>query len=54
VKTAAFKKTAWAARHRWRDGMRRYVASLYDAEPAAWERVADFIERAGLILPGQA
>jgi hypothetical protein len=34
--------------------MRRYVASLYDVQPAAWERVADFIERAGVTLPGQA
>jgi len=46
VTTAAYKKRAWAARHRWPDGMRRYVASLYDAEPAVWERVAGFIERA--------
>ena len=48
VTTAAYKKRAWAARHRWPEGMRRYVASVYDADPAAWERVADFIERAGV------
>jgi hypothetical protein len=34
--------------------MRRYVASLYDAEPAAWERVADFIERAAVTHWAQA
>jgi len=28
--------------------MHRYVASLYDMEPAVWERVAAFIEREGL------
>jgi DNA-binding transcriptional MerR regulator len=37
----------WAAcknRATWPDGMRRYVASLYDVTPERWERVVAFIE----------
>ena len=42
------KRQRWAGRHQWPAGMRQYVASLYDMEPAVWERVAAFIEREGL------
>jgi DNA-binding transcriptional MerR regulator len=42
---AEAKKKRWAGRTQWPDGMRKYVASLYDMEPDAWERVAAFIER---------
>jgi hypothetical protein len=31
-------------RARWPAGMRRYVASLYDATSECWERVATFID----------
>lgn len=41
------KRRRWAGRKQWADGMRRYVASLYDMEPEAWERVAAFIEAGG-------
>jgi DNA-binding transcriptional MerR regulator len=44
AETIAARRKAWTHRHRWPDGMRRYVASLYDAEPAVWERVAAFID----------
>jgi DNA-binding transcriptional MerR regulator len=44
AETIAAKRKAWTRRHRWPDGMRRYVASLYDTEPAVWERVAAFID----------
>jgi DNA-binding transcriptional MerR regulator len=44
AETIAAKRKAWTRRHRWPDGMRGYVASLYDAEPAVWERVAAFID----------
>jgi DNA-binding transcriptional MerR regulator len=33
-------------RHRWPDGMRRYIASLYAADANTWSRVTDFIEQA--------
>jgi hypothetical protein len=46
AETIAAQRRAWARRHRWPDGMRRYVASLYDTEPAVWERVAAFIDEA--------
>jgi DNA-binding transcriptional MerR regulator len=39
----------WAACQRralWPDGMRRYVASLYDATPERWERVVALVESA--------
>ena len=39
-------QTAWENRARWPAGMRRYMASLYDATPETWERVAAFIDRA--------
>jgi MerR family transcriptional regulator, thiopeptide resistance regulator len=35
---------AWNLRTHWPDGMRRYVASLYEMEFDAWERVAQFID----------
>jgi hypothetical protein len=28
----------------WPSGMRRYIASLYDASPEEWERVLAFVE----------
>jgi len=34
-----------ATRAKWPDGARRYVASLYDTDVDAWERVMDFIAR---------
>jgi len=39
--------TSAALKHRatWPSGMRRYVASLYEATPAAWERIVAFIEQ---------
>jgi hypothetical protein len=37
---------AWMNRSAWPAGFRRYVASLYDATPERWERVAGFIDRA--------
>jgi len=43
--TVAAKCKAWTRRHCWPDGMRRYVASLYDTEPAVWERVASFLDK---------
>jgi DNA-binding transcriptional MerR regulator len=39
-------RRAWAARDRWPDGMRRYVASLYETDSETFERVACAIERA--------
>jgi len=30
----------------WPDGVKRYVASMYEMEPDAWERVAQFIDTA--------
>ena len=33
-------------RRSWPDGMRRYMASLYDTDADTWSRVADFIEQA--------
>jgi DNA-binding transcriptional MerR regulator len=35
---------AWDVRTHWPDGVRHYVASMYEMEPDAWERVARFIE----------
>jgi len=40
-------KEAWANRHAWPDGMRRYIAGLYDTDPATWERVAEFLGNRG-------
>jgi DNA-binding transcriptional MerR regulator len=45
VDTLAAMRKAWANWRNWPDGMRRYVASLFDAEPSALERVAAFIDR---------
>lgn len=45
AETIAAKRTVWTRRHRWPGGMRRYVASLYDAEPVVWECVAEFIDK---------
>ena len=36
----------WAHRKTWPASLKRYVASCYQLEPATWERVATFIERA--------
>jgi len=44
--TRAAVMQAWANRSHWPEGMRRYVASLYEMEPDAWERVAAFLEAA--------
>ena len=38
-------RSAWANWKTWPEGMKQYVASLYATEPAAFERVAAFIER---------
>jgi len=35
---------AWRYRTHWPDGVRQYVASMYEMETAAWDRVATFIE----------
>src|SRR5262245_15723902 len=35
---------AWKVRPHWPDGVRRYVASMYEMEPEAWEQVADFLD----------
>jgi DNA-binding transcriptional MerR regulator len=37
--------TVWAGRKTWPPSLKRYVASLYQMEPATWERVAGFIDR---------
>ena len=42
------KRQRWAGRRNWPAGMRNYVASLYDMEWSAWERVAAFIDTAKL------
>jgi MerR family transcriptional regulator, thiopeptide resistance regulator len=42
--TRAALLQAWANRSHWPEGMRRYVASLYEMEPDAWEKVAEFLE----------
>jgi len=47
AETAAAKRHAWSRRQHWPDGLRQYVASLYDADPIVWERVAAFIDAAG-------
>jgi len=33
-------------RRQWPEGMRRYIASLYETDAETWDRVTDFIERA--------
>ena len=38
---------AWRRRAGWPSGLRRYVASCYEMEPAVWERVVAFIEAHG-------
>jgi DNA-binding transcriptional MerR regulator len=40
---------AFSRRRQWPDGMRRYIASLYELDVDTWQRVADFIERAATI-----
>lgn len=40
---------AFARRRQWPDGMRRYIASLYELDVDTWQRVTDFIERAATI-----
>ena len=35
---------AWRVRSSWPDGVRKYVASMYEMEPDAWERVAQFLD----------
>jgi MerR family transcriptional regulator, thiopeptide resistance regulator len=42
---------AFSRRRQWPSGMRRYIASLYDVDVDTWQRVTDFIERAGATLP---
>jgi MerR family transcriptional regulator, thiopeptide resistance regulator len=37
---------AFSRRRQWPDGMKRYVASLYEVDVDTWQRVTDFIERA--------
>jgi hypothetical protein len=37
---------AFSRRRQWPDGMKRYVASLYEVDVDTWRRVTDFIERA--------
>jgi DNA-binding transcriptional MerR regulator len=37
-------KEIFAGRKTWPPSLKQYVASLYQLEPAVWERVADFIE----------
>ena len=31
-------------RTHWPDGVKRYVASMYEMEPEAWERIAQFLD----------
>lgn len=38
---------AWKLRPHWPDGVRRYVASMYEMDPDVWERVAAFLDGAG-------
>ena len=38
---------ALTRRARWPDGMRRYVASLYETTPDIWERIVGFVEAQG-------
>jgi DNA-binding transcriptional MerR regulator len=40
---------AFARRRQWPNGMRRYIASLYELDVDTWQRVTDFIERAATI-----
>ena len=40
---------AFARRRQWPDGMRRYIASLYELDVDTWQCVTDFIERAATI-----
>ena len=40
---------ALSRRREWPDGMRRYIASLYELDVDTWQRVTDFIERAATI-----
>ena len=40
---------AFSRRRQWPDGMRRYIASLYELDVDTWQRVTDFIERAATI-----
>jgi DNA-binding transcriptional MerR regulator len=37
-------KQMWAGRKTWPPSLKRYVATLYRLEPAAWERVAEFLD----------
>ena len=36
----------FSRRREWPDGMKRYMASLYEMDVDTWQRVTDFIERA--------
>ena len=38
-------KRIWSTRRAWPDGAVRYIASLYDTDPATWERFAAFLDR---------
>ena len=37
-------KRIWSTRGAWPDGAIRYIASLYDTDPATWERFAAFLD----------
>jgi DNA-binding transcriptional MerR regulator len=45
------KRQRWVGRRSWPAGMRNYVASLYDLDWPAWERVASFIDAVKLDRP---
>ena len=45
VDTMGRVKRIWSTRGTWPDGAVRYIASLCDANPATWERVAAFLDR---------
>jgi len=40
-------RDAWRSRAAWPAGLRRYIASCYEMEPDAWERVVGFIDGYG-------
>jgi DNA-binding transcriptional MerR regulator len=49
--TKAKLKDIFAGRKTWPPSLKQYVASLYQLEPAVWERVADFLDQ-GLEVRG--
>ena len=40
-------RRAFLKRQAWPQGMKRYFASLYEADLETWDRVTEFIEQAG-------